>query len=178
MADKALQEPAFLVLTALAGGPQHGYGLVEDVLRVSDGQVRLHTGTLYAILDRLREGGLIEVHREEIVESRLRRYYQGWTNAGAERLATEAERMRRNASAAASRLRQLAAQGSDPTCALACGPREAWHEPGDPGAPVPAAARLLPVRLSRRIWRGDAGRRAGQRPDPARAGPIPARRPT
>ena len=76
MADKALQEPAFLVLTSLAGGPQHGYGLVEDVLRVSDGQVRLHTGTLYAILDRLREGGLIEVDREEIVDSRLRRYYR------------------------------------------------------------------------------------------------------
>jgi DNA-binding PadR family transcriptional regulator len=106
MADKALQEPAFLVLTSLAGGPQHGYGLVEDVLRVSDRQVRLHTGTLYAILDRLREGGLIEVDREEIVESRLRRYYR-LTNAGAERLAAEAERMQRNASAAASRLQQL-----------------------------------------------------------------------
>lgn len=106
MADKAFQEPAFLVLTSLAGEPQHGYGLVEDVLRVSDGQVRLHTGTLYAILDRLRAGGLIEVDREEIVDSRLRRYYR-LTNAGAERLATEAERMQRNASAAASRLRQL-----------------------------------------------------------------------
>jgi PadR family transcriptional regulator, regulatory protein PadR len=46
------------------------------------------------------------VDREEIVESRLRRYYL-LTDAGAERLAAEAERMQRNASAAVSRLRGL-----------------------------------------------------------------------
>jgi DNA-binding PadR family transcriptional regulator len=108
--DKALQEPAFLVLTALAGGSQHGYGLVEDVLRVSDGHVKLHTGTLYAILDRLREAGMVEVEREEIVDSRLRRYYR-LTGAGAVRLAAEAERMQRNARAATVRLRKLRQAG-------------------------------------------------------------------
>ena len=41
MSKQPLREPAFLVLTALAGGPLHGYALVEDVLRLSDGQVRL-----------------------------------------------------------------------------------------------------------------------------------------
>ena len=40
--------------------------MVEEVLRISEGAVRLHTGTLYAVLDRLREAGLIEVDREEI----------------------------------------------------------------------------------------------------------------
>jgi DNA-binding PadR family transcriptional regulator len=106
MSERPLREPAFLVLTALAGGPMHGYALVEDVLRLSDGQVRLHTGTLYGVLDRLREAGLIVVDREEIVDSRLRRYY-ALTEAGIERLAAETERMRRNADAAASRLRRL-----------------------------------------------------------------------
>jgi DNA-binding PadR family transcriptional regulator len=101
-----LQEPAFLVLTALAGGPMHGYGLVQDVVRISEGRVRLHTGTLYAVLDRLREAGLVDVDHEEIVESRLRRYY-ALTGAGAERLAAEADRMQRNASAAVTRLRAL-----------------------------------------------------------------------
>src|ERR1700722_13647244 len=100
MSEQPLREPAFLVLTALASGPLHGYALVEDVLRLSDGQVRLHTGTLYAMLDRLREAGLIVVDREEIVESRLRRYY-ALTDAGIARLAAETERMRRNANAAA-----------------------------------------------------------------------------
>lgn len=106
--QKSLQEPAFLVLTALAGGPMHGYGLVQDVTSISEGRVRLHTGTLYAVLDRLREAGLIAIDHEEIVDSRLRRYY-ALTGAGAERLAAEAERMRRNASAAASRLRGFGA---------------------------------------------------------------------
>jgi DNA-binding HxlR family transcriptional regulator len=85
MSEQPLREPAFLVLTALASGPLHGYALVEDVLRLSDGQVRLHTGTLYAMLDRLREAGLIVVDREEVVESRLRRYY-ALTDAGIARL--------------------------------------------------------------------------------------------
>ena len=106
MSEQPLREPAFLVLAALAGEPKHGYALVEDVLRLSDGQVRLHTGTLYGVLDRLREAGLIIVEREEIVESRLRRYY-ALTDAGIARLAAEAERMRRNASAATARLRRL-----------------------------------------------------------------------
>ena len=106
MNEQPLREPAFLVLTALAGEPLHGYALVEDVLRLSGGQVRLHTGTLYGVLDRLREAGLIVVSREEIVESRLRRYY-ALTDAGIARLAAEAERMRRNASTAAGRLRRL-----------------------------------------------------------------------
>src|SRR5439155_20698676 len=105
MNEQPLREPAFLVLTALAGGPLHGYALVEDVLRLSDGQVRLHTGTLFGVLDRLREAGLIDVDREEIVDSRLRRYY-ALTDTGLARLAAQAERMRGNAHAAAGRLRR------------------------------------------------------------------------
>ena len=102
--ERSLQEPAFLVLTALADGPMHGYGLVQDVIRISEGRVRLHTGSLYAALDRLREARLVDIDHEEVVDSRLRRYY-ALTDAGAERLAAEAERMQRNASAATSRLR-------------------------------------------------------------------------
>jgi DNA-binding PadR family transcriptional regulator len=100
-----MTEPTFLVLTALAGKPQHGYGVVEDVLRISGGRVRLRAGTLYAVLDRLRADGLIEVDREEVVQSRLRRYYR-LTGLGARRLAEETARLRRNAGAAAARLRR------------------------------------------------------------------------
>nr|WP_305835574.1 PadR family transcriptional regulator [Catellatospora sp. IY07-71] len=103
MAESSMGEPAFLILTALAGEPKHGYAVIEDVREISGGQVRLHTGTLYSVLDRLRESGLIEVEREEIVQSRLRRYYR-LTGAGRERLAVETARLRRNADAAAARL--------------------------------------------------------------------------
>lgn len=100
-----MTEQTFLILTALAGRPQHGYGVVEDVLRISEGRVRLRAGTLYGVLDRLRTDGLIEVDREEVVQSRLRRYYR-LTGVGAERLADETARLRRNASEAAGRLRR------------------------------------------------------------------------
>jgi DNA-binding PadR family transcriptional regulator len=58
---------------------------------------------LYAALDRLRTDELIEVDHEEIVESRLRRYYR-LTPSGAEQLAQEADRLRSNAQVAISRL--------------------------------------------------------------------------
>jgi DNA-binding PadR family transcriptional regulator len=98
-----MQEATFLILTALAAGSQHGYGIITDVEQISKRRVRLRAGTLYAALDRLRTDKLIEVDREEIVESRLRRYYR-LTPSGAERLAQEAERLRSNAHAAMSRL--------------------------------------------------------------------------
>jgi DNA-binding PadR family transcriptional regulator len=106
MTDTPLREPTFLVLTALAGGPQHGYGVIEEVQRISEGRVRLQAGTLYSVLDRLRGDGLVEVDREEVVASRLRRYYR-LTGPGAQVLADEVQRLRRHANAAASRLRKL-----------------------------------------------------------------------
>jgi DNA-binding PadR family transcriptional regulator len=104
MTNRPVQEPTFLILTALAAEPQHGYGIISDVARISDGRVHLRAGTLYAALDRLREEGLIEVDHEEIVDARLRRYYR-LTRSGAGRLAAEAERLRRHANAASRRLR-------------------------------------------------------------------------
>jgi len=41
-----MQEPTFLILTALAAGPQHGYGIMTEVAGISGGRVRLRTGTL------------------------------------------------------------------------------------------------------------------------------------
>ena len=98
-----MQEATFLILTALAGGSQHGYGIITDVEQISKGRVRLRAGTLYTALDRLRADALIEIDREEIVDNRLRRYYR-LTSTGAERLADEAARLRANAHAAISRL--------------------------------------------------------------------------
>ena len=47
-----LQEPSFLILTALASGPQHGYGVIKNVESISDEQVTMRVGTLYGALDR------------------------------------------------------------------------------------------------------------------------------
>ncbi|UBU10763.1 PadR family transcriptional regulator [Nonomuraea gerenzanensis] len=99
-----MQEPTFLILTALAAGPQHGYGIITDVLRISGERVRLRAGTLYAALDRLESEGLVEAEREEIVDGRARRYYR-LTPPGADRLAAETEQLRRNVETATARLR-------------------------------------------------------------------------
>ena len=105
-----MQEATFLILTALAAGSQHGYGIVSDVAEISDGRVKLLAGTLYTALDRLRADGLIVVDREEIVDNRLRRYYR-LTPEGQKRLAAEAARLQAHATAALRRLRLNLAGG-------------------------------------------------------------------
>jgi DNA-binding PadR family transcriptional regulator len=98
-----MQEATFLILTALAGGSQHGYGIITDVEEISRRRVQMRAGTLYTALERLRADGLIEADREEIVDNRLRRYYR-LTPTGGERLAAEAAHLRSNAHVAMSRL--------------------------------------------------------------------------
>ena len=81
---------AFFVLTALADGPRHGYGIVGEVEELSQGRVKLKIGSLYGVLDRLAAEGLIEPDREEAHDGRLRRYYR-LTRDGRRALAEEAE---------------------------------------------------------------------------------------
>ena len=52
------QEPGLLILVSLAGGPRHGYGMMEDI--ESFAGVRLGPGTLYGALERLERDGLVE----------------------------------------------------------------------------------------------------------------------
>lgn len=103
MADP-LREPTFLILTALAGEPLHGYGIITGVKAISEGKVGLRPGTLYGAIDRLIDEGLVEDDHEEVVDGRLRRYYR-LTDDGAATLNEAAERMHRNAESATKRLR-------------------------------------------------------------------------
>jgi DNA-binding PadR family transcriptional regulator len=107
MATRAMQEATFMILTALADGAQHGYGIITDVREISGGRVRLRAGTLYMALDRLRSDELIVPDREEVVDGRLRRYYR-LTPAGTKLLADEAARLQAHAAVA---LRRLNAAG-------------------------------------------------------------------
>lgn len=86
-----LRGPSFFVLTALADGPRHGYGVIQEVERLSDGRTRLRAGTLYAALDRLSDEGLIELANEEFVDGRLRRNYR-LTQSGRTVLSVESQR--------------------------------------------------------------------------------------
>ena len=101
----AIHEPTFLILTSLAQGRKHGYALIQDAEELSGGRVSLKVGTLYAALDRLVAEGLIASAGEEIVDGRLRRYYE-LTEEGAGTLADEAARMHQLSERATLRLRE------------------------------------------------------------------------
>lgn len=102
-----LREPTFLILSALADGPKHGYAIIQDAAAQSDGRVRLQAGTLYAALDRLAGEGLVETTGEEVVGGRRRRYV-GLTSQGREVLGREAKRQAANARHALERLTRSA----------------------------------------------------------------------
>lgn len=85
----------FHIMLSLAGGEQHGYGIMQDVLNRSTGKVRLWPATLYGSIKRLIEAGLIEGSDErpapELDDAR-RRYYR-LTTLGRGVLDAECERL-------------------------------------------------------------------------------------
>lgn len=85
----------FHILLALAGGDQHGYGIMQEVLNRTHGKVRLWPATLYGSIKRLIEADLIEESNErpapELDDAR-RRYYR-LTALGKRVLNAECERL-------------------------------------------------------------------------------------
>jgi DNA-binding PadR family transcriptional regulator len=85
-------EPVLLILLSLAEHPRHGYAILRDAEKMSDGRVRLSTGTLYGALRRLLEDGWIERFKEEDT-SRGKQAYR-LTSLGRRNLQTEVSRMK------------------------------------------------------------------------------------
>jgi len=100
---KPLTEPVLLILMSLADRPRHGYALIKDVETLSNGRVRLSTGTLYGALHRLLEDVWIERFEQEDT-SREKQAYR-LTLAGRKRLQLELDRMKQLTRAASARLR-------------------------------------------------------------------------
>ena len=93
MENLPLTEPVLLILLSLAGQPRHGYSILKDVERMSDGRVLLSTGTLYGALRRLLDDDWIERFEEE-ESSRGRQAYR-LTPHGRRNLQLEVDRMKR-----------------------------------------------------------------------------------
>jgi len=90
-----LTEPVLLILLSLAGQPQHGYAILKDVERMSDGRVVLSTGTLYGAIRRLLDYDWIERFKEKKEDvSRGRQAYR-LTAQGRRNLQVEIDRMKR-----------------------------------------------------------------------------------
>jgi DNA-binding PadR family transcriptional regulator len=88
-----LTEPMFQVLLALADSDKHGYAILKEVEERTQGKVQLSSGTLYAIIKRLLNDGLIgEIEDRPTQDDERRRYYR-LTHFGRQVAAAEAERM-------------------------------------------------------------------------------------
>ncbi len=94
MSPPAVMTPAmFHIALALADGPRHGYGLMQDVALLSGGATRLGPGTLYRSLQRMRLEALIDdLPGTDAVGDERRREYQ-LTDWGREALRAEAHRL-------------------------------------------------------------------------------------
>jgi len=87
-----VSEPVLMILLSLAEQPRHGYAILQDTEQMSEGRVRLSTGTLYGALRRLLEERWIERFKEQD-SSRGRQAYR-LTAAGRRNLQMEVTRLK------------------------------------------------------------------------------------
>lgn len=88
-----LTEVAFEILLSLAEGERHGYDLMKDIERRTDGRLRLHPGTLYRALARLIDDGLVAQRNGEAALADERRRPVRMTRLGAKVARAESERL-------------------------------------------------------------------------------------
>lgn len=101
-----LSPAVFHVMVSLGDADRHGYAIIKDVDERTGGAERLGAGTLYAILKRLLEDGVIaEVPGPRVADDDERRRYYRLTPLGRRVARAEVERLERaSALARATRL--------------------------------------------------------------------------
>jgi DNA-binding PadR family transcriptional regulator len=74
-----LTPAVFHILLALADGEKHGYSIMQEVARITDGTIQMGPGTLYGTVKRMLEARLIEETDERPdpdMDDERRRYYR------------------------------------------------------------------------------------------------------
>lgn len=98
--------PAVLhILLALAGEERHGYAIMQEVARQSDGQYKLGPGTLYDNLQKLVNHGIVEESSRRAADDDPRRRYYRLTSFGRRVLTAEISRLESVIRAARAHLR-------------------------------------------------------------------------
>ena len=85
----------FHVLIALADGEKHGYAIIKEVARRTDDAIRLSAGTLYTLIRRFVQEGVIaesDARPDAALDDERRRYYR-LTEFGRQVAQAEARRM-------------------------------------------------------------------------------------
>ena len=102
-----LTPASFQILVALADGEKHGYAIMKEVARRTDGKVRLRAATLYSALRRLVADGFVAESAERpdpALDDERRRYYR-LTRRGRAVAVAEADRMTETVRQARAKLR-------------------------------------------------------------------------
>lgn len=99
-----LRPPSYFALAALIDGPLHGYAIAQRARELSQGRVRVSTGTLYALLERAVAESLVVAGEPYVVDGRHRRDYT-LTPEGRAVLAAEAGHLEYAAATVSARLR-------------------------------------------------------------------------
>lgn len=84
-----MTETAFFILLCLRK-PNHGYGIVQKVEKMTEGAIKLTPGTMYGSLSKMEKDNVIRFVREE----EKRKIYQ-ITDLGSEVLQIELQRIER-----------------------------------------------------------------------------------
>jgi DNA-binding PadR family transcriptional regulator len=72
-----LSPATFYILLALSDEDRHGYGIMQEVTRQSEGRYKLGPGTFYDNLEKLIDHGVVkEVPRKSANDDPRRRYYR------------------------------------------------------------------------------------------------------
>ncbi len=88
--NEPLTESYFYILLCLYGKANHGYGIMQDTMRLSAGQVKIGSGTMYgAVSNMIKKGWIEEVENPEDDRKKL---YQ-LTASGQNVLWAEKERL-------------------------------------------------------------------------------------
>lgn len=84
------------ILMSLLRGDLHGYAIMQEVERLTDGGMRLGPGTLYTSLPKLLEAGLVEESAQRVADGddERRRYYR-LTSTGRAAVLEESRRLQK-----------------------------------------------------------------------------------
>ena len=88
-----LSAAALHILLSLASEDRHGYGIMREVARQSDGRYKLGPGTLYDNLQKLLDQGIVEERSPRSPGDDPRRRYYRLSRFGRGLLATEISRL-------------------------------------------------------------------------------------
>ena len=93
--DLPLTEATFFILLSLSNAPKHGYAIMKEVNKLSNGRIKFSTGTLYGAIRRLVEQGWIKrvSDPEPNPTDRQRKAYT-LTDRGREIVNAEVERLK------------------------------------------------------------------------------------